>query len=81
MLRQFYHPHRLLYVLNPITTNLLKELKHNVRKPAVGDSDQPAVSLTLIRIFDGHILDSQKMQCFFMQTTKSDETALMRRLI
>ena len=44
------------------------------------DSDQPAHSRSLIRIITGRNLDSQGCR-FFMRTTKTDQTARMRRLI
>ena len=43
--------------------------------------NQPAHSCSLIRIFTGHILDSIGCKVFFMQTTKTDQTVWMCRLI
>ena len=45
------------------------------------DSDQPAHSRRLIRIFTGHILDSQGCKGFYADNEGSDQTARMRRLI
>ena len=45
------------------------------------DSDQPAHSHSLIRIFPGFIFEKLRMQSLFMRTTTTDQIAWMRCLI
>ena len=45
------------------------------------ESNQPALSSSLIRIFTGYILDSQGCKVFHAENEDSDHTAQIRRLI